>query len=1025
MLPPDTDKAAPTSYVPENIKGSDKFKAKIRDICKKYTKVFNTKLTRQPALVAPMKLHVNEDIWQTKGNQGQCRAQTNTKQEEIRKQVLSLEQLEVIRISDASWYSQVHMQPKPSQMVNVPNAFGDQLIMTEIKKWRFCIDFRNLNLATDSTHHGVLPKIPDMLQRFQKRKSRFFGKLDMTTGYYQAPLDLTSQKYTAFQTHMGVYHWNRVPMGLKGAPSYFQGVMANEVLRRLMYNSCELYLDDILIFGDTEEEFCSRLEQVLKRLLDHKITVNPEKVELGLDEVEFVGHVLNAEGLHFSREKLDKVLQIPVPIFGKELKSFLGVCVYFKDHIAHYSDHVRLLHHMIRDYDKMKSRRLIWTDAAMVAFHTIKQMINDLPFLFFSDDNAEIFLRTDASDYGIGAYLYQIKDGKEIPVGFMSKMLSDTERRWNVTEKECYAIVAAFDKFYYTLRDRKFILQTDHRNLQFMDKSSNAKVVRWKMMISEFDCIVEHIPGRVNVVADGFSRILQVPEEECNMLTGEHKLIAVHPSRGFADLHALQEEELSALYDFFIPIEERDKIEKAHNSSVGHFGLERTLDKLDKLKFQWKYRREHVKRFIKECPHCQKQSYLKIPICTHPFTLAAYKPMERLAIDTIGPLPKSDNEYEHILVVLDCFTRWVELYPLKDVTALPAAKALINHFATFSQPSQIIHDNGSQFKNELLTEILELTGVQQVPILAYSSEENGMVERANREVMRHLRAIIFDKNIINDWEEHLPQVKRIMNSAKHNSTGVSPSQLLFGNSIQLDPCILEPKAVTKEGKDRMSKWASSMLQAQYTMTEIARKLQLKRDAEYMDRATEAQLTRSHSHNFGIGTYVLADYKTSKYWKGPPNKLMTNRRGPLKIIAIEKDVITLENLVTRRNEKHHITNLTPFLFNPLVLDPLDVARKDYHSTFIIEKILEHVGGPKDSKSKWDFKVRWLGYDETDDSWIPYSEVRDNALFHDYVRTHKLPKLFIPEKHRTEADKIRRHDHERPTTSKRGRPLNSRS
>ena len=101
------------------------------------------------------------------------------------------------------------------------------------------------------------------------------------------------------------------------------------------------------------------------------------------------------------------------------------------------------------------------------------------------------------------------------------------------------------------------------------------------MMISEFDCIVEHIPGRYNIVADGFSRILPIPEEECNILAGEHCI----PSRGFADLHALQEEELSALYDFFIPIEERDKIEKAHNSSVGHFGLEQTLEKLDKLKF--------------------------------------------------------------------------------------------------------------------------------------------------------------------------------------------------------------------------------------------------------------------------------------------------------------------------------------------------------------------------------------------------------------------------------------------------------
>ena len=140
MLPPDTDKAATTSHIPIHIKGSDKFQENIKNICKKYMKVFNTKLSRQPALITPMKLHVNHDIWQTKSNQGQCRSQTDTKQEEIRKQVLSLEQLEVVRISDASWYSQVHMQPKPLQIVKLPDDFGDQVIMAEIKIWRFCID---------------------------------------------------------------------------------------------------------------------------------------------------------------------------------------------------------------------------------------------------------------------------------------------------------------------------------------------------------------------------------------------------------------------------------------------------------------------------------------------------------------------------------------------------------------------------------------------------------------------------------------------------------------------------------------------------------------------------------------------------------------------------------------------------------------------------------------------------------------------------------------------------------------------
>ena len=142
---------------------------------------------------------------------------------------------------------------------------------------------------------------------------------------------------------------------------------------------------------------------------------------------------------------------------------------------------------------------------------------------------------------------------------------------------------------------------------------------------------------------------------------------------------------------------------------------------------------------------------LKIPIFTHRYTLASYSPMERLAIDSIGPLPKSDEGYTHILTVVDCFTRWIELYPIKDVTADLAIKALLKHFGTFGQPSQIIHDNGSQFANEKFTQLMLLAGIEQIPILPYSSEENGIVERMHQEILKHLRGIIYDKNVIDNW----------------------------------------------------------------------------------------------------------------------------------------------------------------------------------------------------------------------------------------------------------------------------------
>ena len=149
-----------------------------------------------------------------------------------------------------------------------------------------------------------------MLRRLGQKKPKYFCKLDLTAGYHQTPLHPDSRHYTAFKTAFGVYEWLRVPMGLKGAPSYFQRVMQSEVLQGLMYEICELYIDDIIIFADSEDEMARRLDIILQRLQEHTLTVNPEKCAFGLESVEFVGHTVDKDGLHFSRENLDKVLMI-------------------------------------------------------------------------------------------------------------------------------------------------------------------------------------------------------------------------------------------------------------------------------------------------------------------------------------------------------------------------------------------------------------------------------------------------------------------------------------------------------------------------------------------------------------------------------------------------------------------------------------------------------------------------------------------------------------------------------------------
>ena len=160
-------------------------------------------------------------------------------------------------------------------------------------------------------------------------------------------------------------------MGLKGAPSYFQQAMQTEVLQGLLYEICELYIDDIIVFADSEEELLANLTKILERLIKHNITVSPEKCSFGLTEVEFVGHTVDREGLHFSRDKLDKVLMIEQPKTAKQLKSFLGVTVYFSDHVYHYAELVKLLHKMLMAYDAR--RHLVWTEETSNAFQAVRQ----------------------------------------------------------------------------------------------------------------------------------------------------------------------------------------------------------------------------------------------------------------------------------------------------------------------------------------------------------------------------------------------------------------------------------------------------------------------------------------------------------------------------------------------------------------------------------------------------------------------------------------------------------------------------
>jgi len=354
-------------------------------------------------------------------------------------------------------------------------------------------------------------------------------------------------------------------------------------------------------------------------------------------------------GLHFSQEKLDKVLHFDKPTTHKQLKTFLGLISYFREHVNNHSELVHELQQMITPY--LKYRKLLWSDCATHAFEHAKLTVANCPKLFFINENAPIVLCTDA--YGIGAYLYQIVDDKEQPIRFLSKTLDSTQRKWSTIEKEAYAIYYALHKFDYLIRDSHFLLKTDHANLTFINTNSKQKVQRWKLAIQEYDFDIEHIQGSANVAADALSRLCE-PDD------------------------------IGVDENFILPMDERQsipqqyykKISKVHNSQVGHAGFDKTMQRLNNLKETWPDRAMHVKQFLRQCPCCQKMTFLKTPIATSPFTLASYGIMDRINVDTIGPLPANEFGQKYIIAIVDCFSRFIELYPATDTTAVSAAKAI-------------------------------------------------------------------------------------------------------------------------------------------------------------------------------------------------------------------------------------------------------------------------------------------------------------------------------------------------------------
>ena len=382
------------------------------------------------------------------------------------------------------------------------SPYNSPIVMVKKKsgEYRFCADLRALN---DVTVFDGEP-LTDVEHLFQSLgKAKYFSKLDLTKGYWAIPIDEEDRDKTAFTTSKGQFRWVNLPFGLKTASGIFNRFM-RKLLGPLHRQDVHHFMDDILIATETWEEHMEALRAVLGRLAEANIAAKPSKVYIGYDQLPFLGHEIGAGQRWPETEKIEKIVDAPYPSTKKQLRSFLGLCSFYREYIPSFST----LSAPLTDLTKKNvPEKITWNAEAERSFIEMKTRISQRPVLRMPDHEKDYVLRTDASDRGLGAVLLQEHEGKLHPVAFQSKKLQGAEARYATVEKECLATVWAVQKFERFLYGRKFILETDHQPLKCLQKTpTNPRLIRWALQLQPYEYNIRVIPGRDNVGADFMSR---------------------------------------------------------------------------------------------------------------------------------------------------------------------------------------------------------------------------------------------------------------------------------------------------------------------------------------------------------------------------------------------------------------------------------------------------------------------------------------------------------------------------------------
>lgn len=678
------------------------------------------------------------------------------------------------------------ISPYNSPMILVPKKAPEG---SNEKVFRLCIDYRRLNKVA-KPYQFPLPRIDEILDKLGKTK--YFSTLDLSQGFHQVLIDKADREKTAFSTTYGHYQYRRCPFGLKTLPGFFQSLL-NSILTGLQGVTCFVYIDDVVIFGQTIEEHNEKLIEVFSRFRDSNLKLNPLKCQFLEQEVSYLGHKCSIRGVEPDTKLTDTIKKFPRPTSAKQVQSFHGLANYYRKFIKGFADIASPLYTLMKKETEFK-----WTDDCEKAFCSLKNALTSEPILVYPDFSKEFTITTDASAVAVGAILEQ--EGRV--VYYASQTLTDQKKRWSATELELHGVLFGCKTFRHYVLGRHFKIFTDHMPLRGQIKLQNAssRIIKMMESLSEFDFEIAYKKGKINTNADCLSRIPPIINTDsdtdiiCIVQTRRQKRVneeALETIKKLNDEKRLHEEVVKKSNDDKNEViidsdvenitddAEKQELMRAYHDGIlgGHFGTDKTYKKL-RAKYQWTGMKRDVERYIGSCHHCQSHKSsrpVKMPL---KLTDISIQPFDKIFIDIVGPLPISNNGNKYILSMVDDLTRFVEFAAIPDQQADTIARALFEQIlCRYNIPKEIVTDNGTNFVGKVFNQLCKMFGVKKLRTTAYHPQAN-LVERQHSTMGNYIRIFVDDHPTT--WDVFVRSAAHAYNTTPHISTGFAPMEVLFG-----------------------------------------------------------------------------------------------------------------------------------------------------------------------------------------------------------------------------------------------------